>query len=81
LVVVFVGVSHPFVFGAVATQSPQPALQVYEHVVPLQLGAPCVVSHALLQPPQLLMVFVGVSQPLRSGAAVLQLPNPALQLA
>jgi hypothetical protein len=49
-------------------------------VVPLHVAVPCVVSHTRLQPLQLDVVVVAVSQPLVSGAAVLQLANPALQL-
>jgi hypothetical protein len=76
-VVVVVGVSQPPVFGAAVTQSPHPALHVYEHVVPLQLGVPCVVSHALPQPPQSAVVVVGVLQPTKFGAVVTQSDQPA----
>jgi hypothetical protein len=47
---------------------------VYAHVVPLQVAPLLVaVSQALLQPPQFAIVFVAVSQPSVSGAALLQL--------
>ena len=78
----FTSVSHPSVSGAVVVQSPKPALHpVYVHVLPVQ-PAPVlrVVSQASPQPLQLVVVFSGVSQPLRSGAVVTQSPNPGLQL-
>jgi hypothetical protein len=59
----FSGVSQPLV--ASLSQSPKPALQAIrvqlpdEHVV-----AALACTHAVLQPPQLTLVFVGVSQPL-----------------
>jgi hypothetical protein len=75
---VFVGVSQPFVFGAAITQSPHPALQAYEHVVPLQLAEPCDWSHAAPHAPQFATVFVGVSQPFVLRPDVSQSPQPAL---
>jgi hypothetical protein len=81
LATVFVGVSQPFVFGAVVTQSPHPPVHVYEHVVPLHVAVPCVVSQMLPQPPQFEVVFVGVSHPPVFGTALLQSSHPALQLA
>jgi hypothetical protein len=48
------------------------------HLPPVQTeGVDVVVSHALPHPAQLLMVVIGVSQPLMSGAVVLQLAKPA----
>jgi hypothetical protein len=76
--VVFVWVSQPFVSGTAVLQLANPALQLpYEHVVPLQV-APLllVVSHAFPQPPQSVVVLVGVSQPLTFGALVTQSANP-----
>jgi hypothetical protein len=77
LVGVVVGVSQPPVFGAVVTQSAHPGTHVYEHVVPLHVADPCVVSHTLLQPPQLDIEPRSVSQPSASGTVVLQLKYPA----
>jgi hypothetical protein len=81
-VVVDVDVSHPSVFGAPVLQSAKPGLQlVYLHVVPSQLAPfECSASHLFPHPAQLVMVFVGVSQPSRSGAVVTQSPKPALQV-
>jgi hypothetical protein len=75
--VVLVGVSHPLVLGAAALQSPQPPEHEYEHVVPLQLAVPCVVSHTRPQPLQFVVVLRSVSQPLVFGATALQSPHPA----
>ncbi len=53
--------SHPSRSGAVfLLQSERPVLQVYEQVVPLQLGVPVVALHALPQAPQLLVVLSSV---------------------
>jgi hypothetical protein len=79
-VVVFVGVSHPFVLGAVVTQSPQPPLHVYEHVVPLHVAVPCVASHTFPQPPQFEVLFRAVSQPFVFGTVLTQSSQPGLQL-
>jgi hypothetical protein len=59
--------SHPFVFGAVVLQSENPALQEYEHVVPLQLAleAPARL-HASPQALQLVVVLSSVHVPLHS---------------
>ena len=65
---VLVGVSHPFVFGAVVMQSAHAPVHAYAHVAPLQLAVPCVWSHALPHPPQLVIVVVAVSHPFVSGA-------------
>jgi hypothetical protein len=81
LVVRLSDVSHPLVFGAALLQSSHPGLHVYEHVVPLHEGVPRAVSHALPQPPQLVVVVVGVSQPTRFGAGVVvQSAHPELQV-
>jgi hypothetical protein len=58
-------------------QSAWPAVQVYPQLTPLQLAAVAFVSmHVTLQPPQLLGVFVGVSQPVVLGGVVTQLAHP-----
>jgi hypothetical protein len=74
--------SHPSVLGAVpALQSVWPLLHAYEHFVPSQLGWPVRVLHALVigQPPQLDVEFSEVSQPLVSGAVVVQFFQPEAQ--
>src|SRR5580704_2458321 len=78
LLVVVVEVSHPSVSGAPVLQSAKPGSQLeYEHVVPLHVGPTlCEVSQTLLQPPQVVVLLRLVSQPLVSGAAVLQLAKP-----
>jgi hypothetical protein len=80
-VVVFVGVEQPAVFGGVGLQSAKPGSQpVYEQVELVQ-DAPmlCVVSHVSPHAPQFIAPPVGVSQPSRSGAVVLQSANPMVQ--
>jgi hypothetical protein len=55
---VSIEVSQPSVSGAAdALQSPRPARQVYVHVVPLQPGAPVVLSQTTPHALQLSMVF------------------------
>jgi hypothetical protein len=75
-------VSQPLASGAVVLQSAQPAAQppVYLHT-PLLHEAPvlCAVSHATPQPPQFAVVDRLVSQPLASGAVVLQSAQPSAQ--
>jgi hypothetical protein len=74
LAAVFVGVSQPLVSGAAASQFAKPVSHpVYWHVVPVH-EAPwlCFVSHAAPQALQSVVVVVFVSQPLVSGAVVLQ---------
>lgn len=56
-----------------------PATQLVTHVPVLQLATPVGKLHGTLQPPQLLFVLVGVSQPSVSLATVAQLAKPALQ--
>jgi hypothetical protein len=68
------GVAHsqPSVFGAVPElQSLRPLLQLYVHVLPLQLGCPVLVLQACLQAPQFEVELSGVSQPFVSGLVVL----------
>jgi hypothetical protein len=67
------------VSGAVlALQSAWFALQVYEQLAPLHAAAVAfVLMQATLQPPQLVVVFVGVSQPVVFGGVVTQLAQPA----
>jgi hypothetical protein len=82
--VVVMGVSHPSVSGGAVLQSAQPVSQPeYTHVgvepEVLQLSPwLCVVSHVSPHAPQLL-ALVGVSQPSRSGAALLQSAYPGAQ--
>jgi hypothetical protein len=79
---VFVGVSHPFVSGAVVSQFAKPALQaVYVQVVPVQ-AAPAlwIVSQASPHALQFVTVFVRVSHPSVSGAVLaLQSAKPGEQ--
>jgi hypothetical protein len=72
------GVAHsqPFRSGGVWLQSERPGLHAYAHVVPLHLGVPDVVSQTFPQPPQFAVVVALVSQPLRSGAVVVQFAQP-----
>jgi hypothetical protein len=78
--VVVVCVSQPSVLAPAFLQSPKPASQVYEQMVPLHDAALAFDGvHTLPQPPQFEVVVVSVSQPFRSGAAVLQSAWPALQ--
>jgi hypothetical protein len=71
--------SQPSVFGAEpALQSLRPLLQLYAHVLPLQLGWPVLVLHALPQPPQFEVESSGVSQPFVSGLVVLSQSAQAL---
>jgi hypothetical protein len=74
LLVVLSGVEQPLVLGGVVLQSPQPVWQLwYSHVPPTQMPPLlCVVSHVCPQAPQLAAEPIAVSQPSRSGAAVLQ---------
>jgi hypothetical protein len=77
-----IGVSQPFVSGAFVSQLANPILQlVYVHFVPSH-AAPLlfVVSHALPQPPQFVIVLTGLLHPSVSGGVVSQLANPTLQL-
>jgi len=71
--------SQPSVSGGVPRlQSAWPAVHVYPQLAPLQLAAVAFVSmQATLHPPQLVVVFVGVSQPVVLGAVVTQLAQPA----
>jgi hypothetical protein len=73
-------VSQPLVSGALVLQSAYPEAQpAYVQVVPLQDGISLWdVSQTLPQPAQLSTVLVGVSQPLRSGAVVVQSAKPGL---
>jgi hypothetical protein len=76
-----VAVSQPSRSGGVVLQSAQPAWHpVYEHVAPLH-DAPTLwaLSHASLQPVQLAVVSVGVSQPFVSGAVLSQSAQPVSQ--
>jgi hypothetical protein len=51
---------------------------MYEQLAPLHMAAVAFVSmQATLQPPQLVVVFVGVSQPVVLGGVVTQLAQPA----
>jgi hypothetical protein len=80
LAVVLVAVSQPARSGAVVVQLAKPALQlVYVHVVPPLHAAPLLarVSQARPHPEQLLVVLIGVSQPLTSVPEVSQLEKPA----
>ena len=79
--VVVTGVSQPSRSGSDELQLPHPALQlVYVQVVPVH-DAPLllVVSHARPQPLQSVMVFVDVSQPLKSLPPGSQFAKPVLQ--
>jgi hypothetical protein len=76
--VVFVGVSQPFVSGAVLSQSAKnPTHPVYEHFVPSHV-APllCVVSQTLPHPPHDDVDDDDDSHPSVSGGAVLQSRKP-----
>lgn len=65
--------SHPSVSGAVAAlQSLEPALHLYEHVVPLQLAGPVFVSQAFAHPPHVAVEASDVSHPFAFGGVVLQ---------
>jgi hypothetical protein len=82
LAVVLVGVSHPFVSGAVALQSANPGSHpVYVQLDPLH-AAPVLwaVSHVSPHALQFVVVLVGVSQPSVSGGVLLQSSQPGLQL-
>jgi hypothetical protein len=73
---VFSGVSHP---GALV-QSPNPALQDEMLQLPLaQVAVAFGCVHAIPQPPQLVLVLVGVSQPSVSLVPLEQLAYPAAQ--
>jgi hypothetical protein len=65
-VVLFSWVSHPF--GRLASQSPQPVLQLGTHEDAAQLVAPCAFVHPVPHEPQLLR-FVRrlISQPLAAA--------------
>ena len=75
-------VSQPLVSGALVSQLAKPALQLaYVHLVPSHVAPLLLVeSHTLPHPPQLVMVLAAVSQPLVSGAVVVQFAKPGLQL-
>lgn len=78
--VVFNGVSHPSMSGAVVTQSPWPGLQVYVHFVPVHVsGLLFVVSQAAPHALQFDVVVIEVSHPFVSRPDVSQLPYPARQ--
>jgi hypothetical protein len=68
-------------FGAheVPQRCEDPATQLVTHVPVLQLAVPVGKLQVTPQPPQLLFVLVGVSQPSVSLAAVAQLAKPELQ--
>jgi hypothetical protein len=76
------GVAHsqPSVSGAVpALQSRRPELQLYEQVVPSQLGCPVFVLQIFPHAPQLAVDVFDASQPSKSPLSLTQSSHPLWQ--